>query len=707
MEESGHSSPLARLAEACAVALCGALICALPTALRARAAGGELLDSMLAAVAVMLCVLTPLALLLPKAARGWRGVVGQTTPRKLVVGLLLWVALSGTLFMLLGSFLKASTHHRGLGGATFGVFAALSSLVIAVLVARGVTVADPLHERAAWRWPLRVLGALVVFGALLLIGLPLLRADEGGGALARAAIFDVLLAAVVASLLLTRRPPKTLIGIARTTALPITLCIAVLGFIRVETSNAAEAIKTGGGAVATILGALEAWTDRDGDGMGSHFGGKDCDEGDPHRRPGAQDVAGDGIDYDCDGSDTAAGAGHTVATAEPTPADVATADSAPTVVASAPTSPKQPDIIIVTLDTVRADHTSAYGYEKKTTPNLDALAARGIVFEHAYAAGSDTQRALTPILSGTTMSATPHTNKEWPRIREEANTVAERMKAAGYTTGGVSSFTWVRKDRGFAQGFDVLDQSAWAERHPEREVTGDLAIQAAIRLYQQMSAGSSPLYLWVHLFDAHNKHLKHPGIDFGKGSVATYDGEIAFVDQQLGKLVDAVSKGKRGQRTLWVVHGSHGEAFGEHGQTGHGTQLYDESIRVPLVIATPSGKAGRHDGNAVSVLDIAPTLLDMAGASSAAVTGVSLRAVLEGETFERAPVFAYANRRVAVLDWPLKLHVFQRKERRDRLILFDLSKDPGEEKDISGDDKDALVKLDTIRRKAEETGSDN
>jgi arylsulfatase A-like enzyme len=703
MEKAEQTSPLYRMAEACAMALLGALVCALPTVVRASAAGAGALDALVAALAVMLCVLLPLALILPRAARGWRGVVGQHTPRRMVVGLGLWVLLCGAVFTVLGTFLKAKTHHRGLGGATFGVFAAASAVVLAALVARGVAIGSDLGERPVARWMVRgTVGALVI-GSLAAIGLPFASTQEQTEVLARAAVFDLLLTAVVVSLLLTRRAPKMLAGAAKLIALPVALSVIVIGFLRVESAHATTAIRNGGGAVATILGALERWTDQDGDGMGSHFGGMDCDEGNPERRPGFDDAPGDGIDHDCDGVDGA----PAVAEVQPAPApEPAPARSAATVVASAPKPVKKPDIIVVTLDTVRADRTTVYGYDKKTTPNLAAFAKHGIVFEHAYAAGSDTQRALTPVLSGTTLSSTPHTNKEWPRLRESANMVAERMKSAGYRTAGVSSFTWVRKGRGFEQGFDVLDESPWQSRHPEREYTGDLAVDAAVKQYRELSARDEPMYLWVHLFDAHDDYVEHAGIDFGEGAGDMYDGEIAFIDENLKKLFDTVNAGGRTDRTVWIIHGSHGEAFGEHGQTGHGMQLYDESIHVPLIVATPWSRPGRYETDAVSILDVAPTVLDLAGAATEDTSGVSLRPVLDGKPFERAPVAAYANRRVAIVDWPLKLYVFRRKDKRDRLLLFDLTQDPGETKDISADDKDNLVRLDEIREKTDQSSGD-
>jgi len=358
----------------------------------------------------------------------------------------------------------------------------------------------------------------------------------------------------------------------------------------------------------------------------------------------------------------------------------------------------------VTLDTVRADHTSAYGYTKKTTPALTALAKRGTLFEHAYAPGSDTQRALMPLASGLPLSKTPRTKTEWPTILREAVTVAERMKKRGYATAAISSFTWLRRDRGFDQGFDHFDESPFRDNHPERKTTGAHAVRNAIALYQKLAKKDAPLFLWLHLFDAHANYLPHKGIDFGRGEVARYDGEIAYVDQQLAKLVKAVEGApQRAKRTVWVVHGSHGEAFDEHGFKGHGTQLYEEVIRVPLVVVPPSSGPQRFSQRAVSTFDIAPTLLDYAGANRDNIEGVSLRGAIAGRGLSRPAVVAHAWRRSVVIDWPLKLLTYRRRSGKRRLLLFDLVADPGETKDLSGVRKDDLRRL--IKLRKQRTGS--
>jgi arylsulfatase A-like enzyme len=355
--------------------------------------------------------------------------------------------------------------------------------------------------------------------------------------------------------------------------------------------------------------------------------------------------------------------------------------------------PSKPDIILITLDNVRADHTSAYGYEQKTTPHLDDLAARGVLFAHAYATGSDTQRALLPLVSGKRLSQTPHDKKEWFTIADEVDSVAERLKRAGYATAAVTSFTWLSDERGFAQGFDRFEP-VYRDAHPERSVTGALATRAALAALEDLGKKGAPIFLWVHLFDAHERWLEHEGLRFGRGQQGLYDGEIAFVDKQIGALVAGVAASPRASRTAWIVHGSHGEGFEEHGEKGHGAELYDEMIRVPLVVALPSAKPGRYEASAVSTLDVAPTILALGGAPSDGLSGVSLLpwARLEEGAAAHPPVLARSPKRAAIIDWPLKLLVVQRKK-NDRNLLFDLGADPRETKDLSQERPDDVARL--------------
>jgi choline-sulfatase len=361
----------------------------------------------------------------------------------------------------------------------------------------------------------------------------------------------------------------------------------------------------------------------------------------------------------------------------------------------------KPDLVLITLDTVRADHCSAYGYDKATTPHLAELGEKGVVFEHAYATGSDARRALIPLVSGKRLSDTPHDPREWPTILPEVDTLAERLKRAGYRTGAVTSFTWLSEERGFSQGFDYF-RPVFTGTRPERESTGPLAVKAALGIWKELEKDPHPIFLWVHLFDAHERYLEHPGIKLGRGKVGLYDGEVAFVDQQVGELVAAIGQSGRAGQVAFIVHGSQGEALGEHDENGHGTDVYDEVLRVPLVVALPGGKPGRYVGGAVSILDVAPTLLDLAGAEGDAVAGASLAPIARGDfTRGHGPVYARTQKKAALIDWPLKLMVMERRK-ADRVLIFDLAENPAEKEDLSNDRAEDVARLLSERAKLEE-----
>ncbi|HHH10767.1 MAG TPA: cell wall anchor protein, partial [Sorangium sp.] len=485
----------------CAMALVGAVVVALPSAYRTVRSGGSALDGFVMAMAVVLTLLLPLAWLKTKAARGFRAVVGPHVSRALGAGLGLWVSLGSLGLFALATVLKHRTHHRGLGGATFGVFGVGWMVLSAVMAARLVSFGRGLLKRGTSPSLIQGASALLVALPVGLMMAALVMTHNPG--LVLGALFDLALLWLVVLALGWRPLPSSMQKVARYLALPLTVAVLLVGWFRVERSPTAGAVKQGGGLVGAVLSAMELWSDRDGDGRGAHFGGGDCDEGDPTRFPGAQEIAGDGIDSDCDGSDPPGalasvviapdpaaatapvpaapnGTGTVAAAASTTTTATSTATPALAAPPTASTLPARlldkPDIILVTLDTVRADHTSVYGYAHKTTPNLEKLAKNAVVFEHCYAIGTSSQRALMPIASGLPLSDTPHSRREWPRIKEEADTVAERLQRAGYTTGAVSSFTWLRKDRGFNQGFDQFDESPFRDHHPERKSTGKAAI---------------------------------------------------------------------------------------------------------------------------------------------------------------------------------------------------------------------------------------
>jgi choline-sulfatase len=330
-----------------------------------------------------------------------------------------------------------------------------------------------------------------------------------------------------------------------------------------------------------------------------------------------------------------------------------------------PSDPPRPAILLVTLDTTRAD---AIGPEARgvETPGFDALARRGRRFRQAYAAVPETLPAHAALLTG--LYAAGHGVHENGRVLPSGHPLlAERLKAAGYGTAAfVSSFVLARRF-GLARGFDVYDDALPADRaeRSARETTD----RALAHLGRDAAA---PLFLWVHYFDPH--HPYEPPEPFRQRyAKAPYLGEVAATDAELARLAAAFAARARGPSAIVVV-GDHGEGLGDHGETQHGNLLYQPTMHVPLVLVGPGVEAGVSDAP-VSTRRVFHTILDWAGAPEPlSLRGTGTEVVL-GEAMK--PFLSYG--------WqPQVMAVDGRHKaiRAGRIEAYDVLADPAETRDL-------------------------
>jgi arylsulfatase A-like enzyme len=285
--------------------------------------------------------------------------------------------------------------------------------------------------------------------------------------------------------------------------------------------------------------------------------------------------------------------------------------------------PTRPNVVVIVIDTLRADHLPPYGYAHDTAPLISELARDGVVFERAYSTSSWTAPAtaslftsLYPLQHGvvTGMVATVRARRLDPTITlnaipEEAETLPEVMQRAGYRTFGVADNLNICAAEGFDQGFDAF--RSYNDR-------GAVAVNAQVQEWKdEMLAPGAPYFLYVHYMDPHKPYVPQQPWrsrlgETGTPEVSAYDSEIRHVDEHLRDLFDSLGWD---ENTIVVVTSDHGEEFGEHGEFGHGHNLHNETVQVPLLVY-PASAFGRNSGRVgepVSLVDLLPTLREVAG----------------------------------------------------------------------------------------------
>jgi len=281
-----------------------------------------------------------------------------------------------------------------------------------------------------------------------------------------------------------------------------------------------------------------------------------------------------------------------------------------------PANAQHPNIILITLDTTRADRMGFLGSERGLTPNLDALAREGVVFSHAYAQVPLTTPSHAVILTGTYPEFN-NVNYMGDSLGKMLPFLPDILRRNGYRTAafvGALVLDPKKLAPGFERGFELYDagyhrRRGNEDRYRSLERRGEEVVKRALDWLSKRPAG--PFFLWVHLYDPHDPYS--PPEPFStRYKAEPYDGEIAYTDSMVGKFIAGLKTRGLFDNSLLAVMADHGEAFGEHGEKHHGIFLYDETLHVPLVFKLPGKAASRKIENRVGLVDVAPTVLQVA-----------------------------------------------------------------------------------------------
>jgi arylsulfatase A-like enzyme len=437
-------------------------------------------------------------------------------------------------------------------------------------------------------------------------------------------------------------------------------------------------------------------------------------------------------------------------------AALALARALPTLRASpgdAPTGAlKRPNVLLVSIDSLRRDHVHAYGYARETTPTIDRLAREGVLFEQAVSMSSWTLPAHMSLF--TSMPPLQHgLTKVQRRLAREVQTLPRVFQANGYATAGFVACPLLSSSLGFAQGFDHYDDYTLPQNAPnaaDRGLTspGSLALVNGWLDAWQRGGRAQPFFIFLHLWDVHYDYAPPPPYDrmfdpdYGGTMtgdrflanreihpemdprdlahvIALYDGEIRYTDDHLGRLVDRLADLGLLDDTILVVTSDHGDEFFEHGGKGHGLTVYDELILVPLVVRYPPRiPAGQRIPGQVRHVDVGPTLLSLAAV--AAPTDFGTRGRYEPMVRERdltpwitgdpqaAPfpelvaipetqmIFGFGAGAVRTAERKLIEYNHPRNPRQ----LFDVRRDPGERTDLAAAQPATAERLSAVRKES-------
>lgn len=303
------------------------------------------------------------------------------------------------------------------------------------------------------------------------------------------------------------------------------------------------------------------------------------------------------------------------------------------------------NVLLLSIDTLRADHLGVFGYGRPTSPAIDAFARGAVVFDAAYTHASWTLPSFASLLTSTYSST--HRCINFSSVLDPSfTTLPEMLKACGYRTAGVASHVFLGKRHGLHQGIDEFDDQLVLEMlESHKAISSPAVTEKGIAWLERTAAdpGGKPWFLWLHYFDPHEVYQRHDATadQFpGPAEMDLYDGEIAFTDSFVGRVLAALDRLKLADDTIVVLLSDHGEEFYDHGDLRHGLTLHREVVRIPLMIRAP-GIASRRVEQVVRMVDVLPTLLELLALPKASIAqGTSLARAMNGERIEELPVYA-------------------------------------------------------------------
>ena len=342
-------------------------------------------------------------------------------------------------------------------------------------------------------------------------------------------------------------------------------------------------------------------------------------------------------------------------------------------------------VVLISIDTVRADRLPLYGYRHGSTPVLDALAPEAMVFDDVYSHYPLTLPSHASLLTGLLPTTHGVRDNLGYTLKPGSRTLAARFKAAGYATGGAVSAFVLRRQTGIAEGFDFFDDAiemaGTGASVADTQRDGRLTVDALGDWIDRQA--NSRVFAFLHLYEPHTPYAPPPSHRMSD----PYDGEIAYADELVGRLLDRVKARGWFDRAVVAVVSDHGEGLGDHGETEHGILLYRETLRVPWILRLPgSAGAGRRLAGTLGLVDVAATLLDLAGLDAGGLDGQTVRTALAARTPIDRSVYSETLYPRLHLGWSDLASATEQKFRYIRAPvpeLYDVSNDPGERQNVA------------------------